>query len=53
MCIECYVDVHLNVCSYDAKLKYKMPQQEPSSKFYTNDTVQVNTTQQFGVPLSM
>lgn len=45
------------ICSYDAKLKYKITQQqEPSSKFYTtpDDTFQVSSTsQQFGVPLSM
>ena len=45
-----------DICSYDAKLKYKIPQQEPSSKFYTtpDNTSQVSSsTQQFGVPLSV
>ena len=45
----------LKIFSHDAKLKYKMPQQGPSSKFYTNVVAAAddNTKQQFGIPLSM
>ncbi|XP_065909987.1 rho GTPase-activating protein 1-like [Dysidea avara] len=49
------VDIPQEVKDYDAQLKYKIPQHsEPSSRFYSAlDESATNTTQQFGVPLSV